>query len=289
MRRGSAAIVGALLAMSLVHGAAPVAHAGGEAASYLALGDSLSVGYQPGRGETSKGYVDVLFRTFEQRIPGLSLENVGCAGETTRSLITGRRSLCGYPAGSQLDEAVAFLQAHPGQVAFITIDVGANDLVETCLRQTWRFDRLCAAGLFPILQARLTRVVEALQAAGPGVPIVAMTYHDPFLGLWGLVPGGRVLARANQRVWEGFNAALETAYEGAGVTVADVAATFRIDDFADTIVVPGRGPLPANVALTCLWTWFCTPRFGGDPHPNATGYRMIARTFEPVLEALLSG
>jgi len=35
---------------------------------------------------------------------------------------------CSSPAGSQLQDAVDFLTAHPGQVAFVTIDVGVNDL-----------------------------------------------------------------------------------------------------------------------------------------------------------------
>ena len=71
-----------------------------------------------------------------------------------------------------------------------------------------------------------------------------MKYYDPLLGFWGLVPGGRALARADQRVWTiDSNTGLATAYTDAGVTVADVAATFRIDDFTDTIVVPGRGRL----------------------------------------------
>jgi len=118
------------------------------------------------------------------------------------------------------------------------------------------------------------------KAAGPGVPIVGMTYYDPFLGYWGLVPGGRALARASQRAWAVFDAGLATAYRNAGAMVADVAKTFRIDDFADTVAVPGRGRLPLNVANACEWTWFCSTEFAGDPHANRTGYKKIARTFE---------
>jgi lysophospholipase L1-like esterase len=287
MRRLSSAVVIAALIVSMLQAGTPARAGAGDAVTYLALGTSLAVGVQPGRGETPKGYVDDLFRSMQEQIPGLTLRNVGCPGETSRSMITGTHSLCHYAAGSQLNAAVAFLQEHPGQVAFITLEVGANDLLARCLRDTGRLDRACAADLLPRLQARLTRIVDALKAAGPGVPIVAMTYYDPFLGFWGLVPGGRALARADQRVWAQLNAAFVTAYEGAGATVADVAATFRIDDFTDTIVVPGRGPLPANVALTCLWTWFCTPRFAGDPHANATGYRKIAQTFDRELQGLL--
>jgi lysophospholipase L1-like esterase len=281
-------VVAATLIVSMLQSGVPAVRAGGRGTdSYLALGTSLAVGFQPGRGETDKGYVDVLWRHMEEQIPGLTLRNVGCRGETSRSMITGKHSLCHYAAGSQLDAAVAFLEADPGQVAFITLEVGANDLVERCLQDTFRLDRACAADLLPRLQTRLTRIVDDLAAAGPGVPIVAMTYYDPLLGLWGLVPGGRGLARADQRVWSTLNATITTAYTDVGAAVADVAATFRIDDFTDTIVVPGRGELPVNVANTCRWTWFCSPRFAGDPHANAIGYKKIADTFDEALQALL--
>ncbi len=288
MRRLSSAVVAVTLIISMLQGGIQAARAVGQrttATTYLALGTSLAVGYQPGMGRTSEGYVDDLWRSLQQQITGLTLRNVGCPGETSRSMITGKHSHCHYAAGSQLDAAVAFLKAHPGEVAFITIDVGANDLVGACLRETWRIDRACAADLLPRLQTRLTHIVDSLEvAAGSGVPIVAMNYYDPLLGLWGLVPGGRALARANQRVWTMLNTVFATAYAGAGVTVADVAATFQIDDFTDTATVPGRGPLPMNVALTCRWTWFCST---ADFHPNATGYTKIADTFDQELQGLL--
>ncbi|MGZ8652929.1 MAG: SGNH/GDSL hydrolase family protein [Actinomycetota bacterium] len=288
MRKLSTVVVAATLIVSVLQGGIPAAHAGGGETFYLALGTSLAVGFQPGPGETEKGYVDVLWRRMAERISGLTLRNVGCSHETSRSMINGKHSRCRYAAGSQLDAAVAFLQAHPGQVAFITVEVGANDLIERCLRDTFRLDRTCAADLLPRLQTRLTHIVDALAAAGPDVPIVAMTYYDPLLGLWGLWhPGGRALARADQRVWTDLNTTLATAYTDAGATVADVATTFGIDDFTDTVVVPGRGELPVNVANACRWTWFCSPRFAGDPHANAIGYRKIADTFDQQLQVLL--
>ncbi|HET9310238.1 MAG TPA: SGNH/GDSL hydrolase family protein [Actinomycetota bacterium] len=282
-----AVVVGALL-MSVVH--VPAALAGvAEPTYYVALGDSLSVGFQPNRGETAHGYVDVLTgRVRRDLIPDLRLKNVGCAGETSRSLISGKRSPCRYPAGSQLDAAVKFLDEHPGQVAFITIDIGANDITNRCLRPSLLIRRSCARDLAPALSDRVTAIVEALaSAAGPGVPIVGMTYYNPFLGLWGLVPGGRALAHADQRAWVVFNEALATAYEGAGAAVAGVAERFRIEDFDDTVVVPDRGRIPVNVALACRWTWFCSERFPGDPHANRTGYRRIAGTFQRELGPLL--
>jgi hypothetical protein len=202
-------------------------------------------------------------------------------------MITGKHSLCHYAAGSQLDAAVSFLEAHPGQVAFITIDVGAQELVDRCLAPTGLIDWECTTGLRPELQARLTQIVDALSTAAPGVPIVGMKYYDPFLGLWDLVPGGHALARADQRAWSVLNTGLTAAYVHAGAAVADVAATFRIRDFKHTVVVPGQGRIPVNVALACSWTWFCSKRSLGDPHPNRTGYRKIARTFDRKLQGLL--
>ncbi len=288
MRRLSATAVAVTLIISMWGGAITPARAvGGGPVSYLALGDSLAVGYQPNRGQTTGGYVDDLWRRIRQGMPALSLRNVGCAGETSRSLITGEHSPCHYAAGSQLDAALSFLLAHPGEVAFITIDVGANDLLNHCLGSDLLIRKPCTVGLVPKLQTRLTEIVDALATAAPGVPIVAMRYYNPFLGLWGLIRGGRALAHADQHAWTVFNGALASAYAGAGATVADVAATFRIDDFTPAVVVPGRGRVPVNVALSCRWTWFCSPRFAGDPHANRVGYRKIARTFFRELQGLL--
>jgi lysophospholipase L1-like esterase len=286
MRRLASAVVATAFVVSGLQFGVPAAHAGVVAMSYLALGDSLSVGYQPGKGKTPVGYVDDLWRIERQEIPGLSLRNVGCVGETTHSLITGNNSECHYAAGSQLNAAVAFLQAHPNQVAFITIDIGSNDIVNRCLGNGGLIPRSCAVDLRPTLEARVTHIVETLEtAAGGNVPIVGMTYNDPFVGAWGLVPGGKVVARTDQRAWVVFNAGLLSAYRAAGAAVADVSKTFRTHNFWDTVRVPGRGRLPVNAARICSWTWFCT-RFFPDPHANRTGYRKIASTFHRRLEAL---
>jgi lysophospholipase L1-like esterase len=280
----------ATVALSLFATGVPVAQAGtGGTPVYVSLGDSLSVGYQPGRGRTDHGYVDELSRRVRRTIPTLAVRKFGCPGETTRAMITGLDSGCSYAAGTQLDAAVAFLNAHSSDVAFITIDVGVNDMINRCIDfHTGILHRGCVVEMRPGLRHRLMRIIHALRTAvGPGVPILGMTYHDPFLGFWGLVPRGRRLARTAAQGWRPFNHGLTNAYENSGAVVANVARTFRINDFWDTAIVPGRGRLPLNVARTCSWTWFCTPRSFGDPHPNVTGYRMIGATFNRELQPLL--
>ena len=169
----------------------PAAQAGGGAPTYyLALGDSLAAGFQPGKGETP-GYVGMLWRSVRNdQIPSLELRNVGCSGETSGSLITGNHSPCHYAAGSQLNAAVDFLEAHVGEVAFVTIDIGANDIVGQCFGPSGLIPTSCVADLRPGLKHRVRAIVDALATAAPGVPIVGMRYYDPFLGLWGLDPRG---------------------------------------------------------------------------------------------------
>ncbi|MEO8425073.1 MAG: SGNH/GDSL hydrolase family protein [Actinomycetota bacterium] len=288
MRRLSSSLIAVTMVVSSLVGGMPTARAGTtDDAFYVSLGDSLAVGYQPGPGGNGEGYVDDLWRSVRETIPTLQMQKFSCVGETSRSMITGNRSNCTYDEGSQLDAAVAFLDSHVGQVPFITIDIGANDLLFRCFSREGLLHRPCVMDLVPRVGDRLTRIIDALRAAGPDVPILGMTYYNPFLGFWGLIPHGRVLAKVAARGWTVLNIGLTTAYEGAGAVVADVATTFRIDDFSDTVLVPGRGRLPLNVAVACRWTWFCSPRYAGDPHANAIGYRKVAHTFDLELQPLL--
>jgi len=94
---------------------------------YLALGDSLSVGWQAPGQETSQGYANDLFKVYKKEIPKLLLQELGCPGETTGTMING--SCDGgtvYSDGNQLAQAEAFIATN--KVAMITIDIGANDV-----------------------------------------------------------------------------------------------------------------------------------------------------------------
>jgi lysophospholipase L1-like esterase len=271
--------------MALTPGVAGAASAAGDSTYYVSVGDSAAVGFQP-NGREARGYADQLYRREKSSFPQLRLVKLGCVGETTESFISGVGSPCGYPEGSQLDEATTFLTAHAGQVAFITITIGSNDIVNACLDpESGVIDLSCVERVMTHVQANLATILQGLRAAAPGVPIAGMSYWNPFLGFWVHGPVGEMLARADHAPMEAMNAGLVATYEDEGALVADVAGPefFNIGESRER--VPTRwGMLPVNVANACRWTWFCTrPPTGLDPHPNTDGYGVIADAFQAVL------
>jgi lysophospholipase L1-like esterase len=254
-----------------------LAHAATAQTYYVALGDSLAVGYQPidGGVPTLQGYADDLFNQYKSHIPGLTLSKLGCPGETTSSMVQG--GVCpSYPAGSsQLDAAVNFLQTHQNQVALVTLDIGAND-VDGCVSST-AIDKTCIDSGFASVSANLPWILKQLRkAAGPNTLIVGMNYYDPFLAAWELGGNGQTLALQSLAAATEFNVLLGAIYQMFGVPVADVAHAFRIYNF---LPVPGEN-VPVNVFLTLAWTWMGAPApIGPDIHPNAAGYAVIAGAF----------
>jgi lysophospholipase L1-like esterase len=278
-------MLGAILATAITATANPV-RASTEVTYYVSLGDSAAAGYQP-NGSHSHGYADQLHQRIQATVPQLQLLKLGCPGETAESLISGRRSPCDYPSGSQLNEATNFMLSHPGKIAFITINIGVNDVLERCLKgPLLLINPLCVRQTMPGLQRDLASIVETLRDAAPGVPMAGMSYWDPFLGLWTFDPLlGKVVAVIDHQSMQELNAGLATTYQDEGALLADVAAPeyFNTGDFTH-LVSTRWGKVPVNVANACRWTWFCTGTpFQGDPHPNATGYGIIADAFQAVL------
>ena len=97
--------------------------------------------------------------------PRLQLVNDGCPGETTESFIHGpcayvdpdgfmlHHPYAGGPTSSQLSDAIAYLDAHPGTVNPITIDIGANDALGL-IEGTCKLEAACIAAGAPAVFAK---------------------------------------------------------------------------------------------------------------------------------------
>jgi lysophospholipase L1-like esterase len=270
----------ALVALAVAGGRASAAS---KATYYLSLGDSLAQGYQPIGGTRSgtviptgyhQGYADQLFKLERDTYTQLQLVKLGCGGESSVSMLYGSQNpdvaaSCGpaafyehqYPdGGTQLAEAVAFLEQNRGSVAFVTIDIGANDL-------------LGPSGIGPLLTNLPIILRELRAAAGAGVPILGMNYYDP-LAPQAWSQGGLPGLQAQVAGIVGFNNLLEEMYAARGDPVADVESAFAVTDFT-----PVDGT-PLDVLRECEWTWICTPPpLGPDIHANSAGYGVIAQAF----------
>lgn len=237
---------------------------------YLALGDSLAAGYQPGVGDDrAGGYVGGVLDAVQDNAPKAKLRNISCSGATTTSLMGTDR--CTYEAGSQLAEGVAFLKAHKGKVDLVTIDIGAND-VTPCARPT--VDVACALTALATVERNLTATLAQLRAAtGPDTQIVVLNYYNPFLAAWLTGPEGQQVAALSGLLQTFLNGAVARSAATVGADVADVATAFKSAD--TTPVATAYGTIPTNVATICAWTWMCTKT---DIHANDAGYAVLAAT-----------
>ena len=262
--------------------------------TYLALGDSVAAGTQQPQPFTDNGYADRLFRRLHRKHGFDDFVNLACPGDDSiemRSGIGGGSefgSLCYGPFAvlppggtSQLDAAVEYLTSHPGEVGLITITMGANDILACDANDP--DVAVCIATQLGQIAGNLPVILGTLQAAAPGVPIMAMNYYNPNLAFWIVDPA---LAEAALALSAPFNGTLEAIYAAFAVPVADVESAFK--------TYATNGIVPKNVRVICRLTLMCekhsgvyilsdydpaTPGPQTDIHPSNRGYRKIARTF----------
>jgi len=133
---------------------------------YVSLGDSYSVGYQnPTLGNTAG------FTGYVAKKEKLQLENFGCGGATTTSLFTqigcspqssAATDGVAYPTTDQVDAAVAFITAHPGQIGLVTVSIGGND-VTACANNTDPIS--CVIAATGTIKTNVDHLVAVLHAA----------------------------------------------------------------------------------------------------------------------------
>jgi lysophospholipase L1-like esterase len=240
-------------------------------AYYLALGDSMAYGFQPAKAQKNlppsgfnTGYVDVFAARLRTLAPGLQVVNYGCPGESTvtflkhdcPALADGIRLHDSY-TGPQLDAALAFLHAHPGQVSPITITLWGNDFAgfeERCHNKL-RCIRKRAPHATASIGSRLRSILVQLRTAAPQADIIAT-------GAWNFeVNRFAQIAFLYRKL----DKRIKRAAKQAGARVANMRLVFN-----------PRGSIAKKRARICALTFVCSE---GDPHPKDAGYRAMAKAF----------
>ncbi|MBI5157042.1 MAG: SGNH/GDSL hydrolase family protein [Acidimicrobiia bacterium] len=211
---------------------------------YVALGDSLAANV--GVDQARDGYVSRLHRQLQIR-DGVDygLQNFGVSGETSGTLIR----------SGQLDAAVSFLATH--DVSYVTIDIGANDLLghlgsDDCsesLEAPACADRLDSA--FAIYAVNMVEILERLADAAPDATLVFLRAYNPFsLGLGAAV----TFESQSDATLDAFN---------------DLAADLATE--RGFLVADGFSPMRGTAAVT-------THMLDSPPdiHPFAIGYDILA-------------
>ncbi|MCJ7725708.1 MAG: SGNH/GDSL hydrolase family protein [Acidimicrobiia bacterium] len=180
-------------------------------AYYVALGDSLAANV--GVADPRDGYVSRLHRWLQESDgEEYGLRNFGVSGETSGTLIR----------GGQLDAALAFMRNH--EVAYVTIDIGANDLLGHLGSEDCSVDLAAAACRDRIDSSRaaytnnIEEVFRRLRSAAPEATIVFLRAYNPFS--LGFGPGVGFEAQSNATL-DAFNDLAAAAAARHSILVAD--------------------------------------------------------------------
>jgi lysophospholipase L1-like esterase len=140
---------------------------------YVALGDSLAANV--GVASAKDGYVSRFLKAVDAKDgTKYGLHNFGVSGQTSSGLIR----------NGQLDDAVAFIKSH--DVAYITIDIGANDLLghlysldcSESVKAPACQDRVGPA--LTLYQSNLQTILKRLKDAAPKASIIMLGMYNPF-------------------------------------------------------------------------------------------------------------
>lgn len=254
---------------------------------YVSVGDSYAAGYQPtsttSGSTTRNGFAYQVVTDAPSAGYDLTLVNFACAGATTTSIIQTKGCRADnlgpgadpYPGQTQAGAAEAYLQAHQGDIALITVSIGGND-VTACAAASNPIT--CVGAAVAKIKTNLTTLVTGLRkAAGPKAQIVGITYPDVLLGdLLSKDAAVRGTATLSVTAFQALiNPALQTAYESVGGKFVDVTkATGGFGPLTQTTTLAPYGTIPVPVAKICTLTYYCQFH---DIHPRTDGYAIIAK------------
>jgi lysophospholipase L1-like esterase len=235
---------------------------------YLALGDSITYGFQPNKAHAAPpsafdtGYVDLFAARLRKLSPKIQVVNYGCPGESTKTFVDGkcpgRGDVTGLHdafKGAQLDAALAFVRAHRGQVSPVTLTLFGNDwlplLLDIC-KGNVACVRKRAPSTTVSFASRLSSILERLRTAAPTAEIIVT-------GAWNPDPSQLRQLRPIYRALE------------ASIARAATGSRARVARMLPVLNPPGK--VGIQRARLCALTFICSK---GDPHPTDSGYRAMA-------------
>ncbi len=238
---------------------------------FLALGDSLTWGYQEGRvndalaahtfnpASFNTGFGDDFARMLAQVAPGIREVNYSCPGQTSADAT--QATTCPLPphsawiAPTQFASAEAFLQAHPGQVSPISVELGPNDILQLIGGCGGLSNIACVAQKLPAtlkaLATNLATMVGTIRQLAPNAEIIVPQLYNPY-------------AAADAST----NALL------VPINNAIVAATAPFGAVNPDWFAPINGG-SAQPQTVCALTLFCTPLH--DVHLSDAGYLAVTK------------
>lgn len=234
---------------------------------YMALGNSLSFGYQPNL-DFSAGFADDIY-TYLHGAGVTAVVNYACAGETTGTMIEGgcaaRFAHKGSYTGPQLKAAIDFLTnpRNRGRVSPITLEIGANDVFADWDQSTCSVGPNANVDLatmdFNLTNTILPELEKALTTprGAPSGELHILNYYNPFAK--DCSNSGQFVRLLNSHI------------------AAD-AAKFRVPVVDIYTAFGGDNNTASNL---CDYTWMCS-RFH-DIHPTNQGYQVIATAVETSL------
>jgi lysophospholipase L1-like esterase len=238
----------------------------------LALGDSITYGYQAFKAQANlppsaynTGYVDAFAMRWGQIKPKITVINYGCPGESTESFVNGPciwteagHQLHDTFSGSQMQAALGFLRAHPGQARLITLTLAGNDLpmlLDPCT-VSGQISLTCvqanAPGFIAGFAERISNILHQLRSAAPDAEIIVTGAWDSYVTLLSFA---------------------DPLYQAVNKAMAQ-AATANRAKFADPFpIFDPQGDMAAEVQTICRLSLLCTQN---DSHPSDAGYQALA-------------
>jgi lysophospholipase L1-like esterase len=258
--------------------AASSASLGAPAPAYLALGDSVTFGFNPLLVPPKTPNFFVGYPTFLGEIVDTPMVNGACPGQTSSGFLSlppaGSDNGCftfrsqfdlhvEYD-GTQVAFAEQFLASH-ARTWLVTLQLGANDLF--LLQGRCNSDPTCIQGMLPqVLSQLATNLGEAIAAlrspppvgAGYSGQIIMPNYYSPSVD-----PNFRAAVEA-------MNSTIAATAAAVGAKTADVFSAF------DMASAPSLDACAAGLLIPL-------PGGGCDVHPTQAGAELIAETIAPVV------